>query len=294
MVDSIRSAYALINGYYIADSSFSVSKKTKSKSRFALEYKSISSTINSHRPLLDYNLYSNLRKEELLLKPETFENLVKLLYDSEELRRSCILVTQSACLDNISNGSLASVAIETVTGYFMDKSTLKASQMFDNVEIKRHIKYELGKVVKSTKRLAISIGAEIDKSIWDKLGSKLGKFNEMPNAKKLISPFEESDIALSDSEIDCINCRNLYLHGKTPKLTVDSLKGLSNNEVYLYVSNTLRMLVGMLLLKKAGFNGHLVDWGKTIIVYEREKINGHGIRHLTWIHRPIIKDNTPD
>lgn len=291
LVDSIRSAYALINGYYIADSSLSVSKQTKSKSRVALEYKSINSTINSRRPLLDYNLYSNLQKEELLLKSVFFENLVKLLYNSEELRRSCILVTQSACLDNISNGCLASVAIETVTGYFMDKSTLKTSQMFDNVEIKRHIKHELEKVVKSTKKFAISIGVQIDKSIWDKLGSKLGKFNEIPNAIKLISPFEESDIALFDSEIECINCRNLYLHGKTPKLTIDSLKGLSNNEVYLYVSNTLRMLVGMLLLKKAGFNGHIVDWGKTIIVYEREKKNGHGIKHLTWIHRPII-DNT--
>lgn len=288
LVDSIRSAYALINGYYIADSSLSVSRQTKSKSRFAIEYKTINSTINSHRPLLDYNLYSNIQKEELLLKSGIFENLVKLLYYSEELRRSCILVTQSACLDNISNGSLASVAIETVTGYFMDKSTLKASQMFDNVEIKRHIKHELEKVVKSTKRFAISIGAQIDKSIWDKLGSKLGKFNEMPNAIKLISPFEESDITLYDSEIECINCRNLYLHGKTPKLTIDSLKGLSDNEVYLYVSNTLRMSVGMLLLKKAGFNGHIVDWGKTIIVYEREKKNGHGIKHLTWIHRPII------
>ena len=292
LVDSIRSAYALINGYYMADCSLLISKQTKSTSRFALEYKSINATINSNRPLLDFNHYSNLQKEELLLKPETFENLVKLLYSSEELRRSCILVTQSACLDNISNGSLASVAIETVTGYFMENSTLKTSQMFDNVDIKRHIKHELEKVVKSSKKFALSIGAQIDKSIWDKLSSKLGKFNEKPNALKLLSPFEENDITLSESEIECINCRNLYLHGKTPKLNIISLEKLSNQEVYLYVSNTLRMLVGILLLKKAGFDGHVVDWGKTIIIYEREKINGKGIKHLTWIHRFIIDNNT--
>jgi len=290
LVESIRSAYALINGYYIADSVLSISKKSMPNSRLALEYRCINSTINSKRPLLDHNFYSNVQKEELSLRPEIFENLVKILYDSEELRRSCILVTQSACLDNISNGSLAAVAIETVTGYFMDKPTLKTPQMFDNAKIKQHIKHELEKVVKSTKEFASSLGVQIDKSIWEKFRSKLGKFNEMPNSSKLLFPFEENGITLSEKEIECINCRNLYLHGKTPKLNIDSLKGLSKNEVYLFVSNTIRMLVGMLLLKNAGFNGHIIDWGKTIIMFEREKINGHGIKHLTWIHRLLSED----
>lgn len=294
LVESIRSAYALINGYYIADTVLCVSRKSMPNSRFALEYRCINSTINSKRPLLDYHFYSNVQKEELSLQPATFENLVKLLYDSEELRRSCILVTQSACLDNISNGSLASVAIETITGYFMEKSPVKAPQMFDNAKIKQHIKYELEKVVKSTKKFALDLGVNIDKTIWNKLGSKLGKFNEMPNALKLSTPFEELGIILSSEEIECINCRNLYLHGKIPKLNINSLKGLSDNETYLFISNTLRMLAGMLLLKKAGFNGHIIDWGKTIIMFEREKINGHGIKHLTWIHRPIIEEDSLD
>lgn len=287
LIESVRSAYALINGYYMADSILYISKKSKPKSRFAIEYKCINSTINSKRPLLDYNTYSNIQKEELLLKSEIFENLVKLLYNSEELRRSCILITQSACLDNISNGSLASVAIETITGYFMDHSPVKTPQMFDNAKIKQHIKYELNKLIKSSKNFASNIGVKIDNSIWDKLKSKLGKFNELPNALKLSAPFDESGIILTAEEIECLNCRNLYLHGKTPKLKSNSLKGLSDDETYLFISNSLRMLGGMLLLKKAGFNGHIVDWGKTIIMYEREKINGHGIKHLTWLHRLI-------
>lgn len=294
LVESIRSAYALINGYYIADTVLYISKKSNSNSRFALEYKCINSTVNSQRPLLDYNLYSNVQKEDLLLAHETFENLVKLLYNSEELRRSCILITQSACLDNISNGSLASVAIETITGYFIENSTVPKPKLFDNVEIIRHIKHELDKVVKDAKKFASNIGVNIDKSSWEKLKSKLGKFNEMPNALKLSTPFEESGIILSTEEQLCINCRNLYLHGKTPKSKISSLTWLSDNETYIYISNTLRMLAGMLLLKKAGFNGHIIDWGKTIIMYEREKINGHGIKYLTWLHRPIIEDEKVD
>lgn len=294
LVESIRSAFALVNGYYIADSVLSVSKKSMPNSRLALEYRCLNSTINSKRPLLDYNFYSNLQKEELLLKPETFENLVKILYNSEELRRSCILITQSACLDNISNGSLAAVAIETITGYFTENSTAPKPKMFDNVELIRHIKYELEKVVKDARRFASNIGVNIEKSNWEKLKSKLGQFNEMPNALKLATPFEASGIILSPEEQECINCRNLYLHGKTPKSKISSLTWLSNSETYLYISNTLRMLAGMLLLKKAGFNGHIIDWGKTIIMFEREKINGHGIKGLTWIHRQLSVDDKFD
>lgn len=290
LVESIRSAYALINGYYMADTVLYISKKSNSNARFVLEYKCINSTVNSQRPLIDYNLYSNVQKEDLLLTHETFENLVKLLYNSEELRRSCILITQSACLDNISNGSLASVAIETITGYFMGNSMAPKPKMFENVEIIRHIKHELEKVVKDTKRFASNIGVNIDKSRWEKLKSKLGQFNEMPNALKLTTPYEECGIILSTEEQECINCRNLYLHGKTPKSKISSLTWLSESETYLYISNTLRMLAGMLLLKKAGFNGHIIDWGKTIIMYEREKVSGHGIKHLTWLHRPIIEE----
>lgn len=108
-----------------------------------------------------------MQKEELLLTHETFENLVKLLYNSEELRRSCILITQSACLDNISNGSLASVAIETITGYFIENSTVPEPKMFENIEIIRHITHELGKVVKDAKRFASNIGVNIDKATWE-------------------------------------------------------------------------------------------------------------------------------
>lgn len=287
LVNAIRAAYSLINGYYIADSVLYVSKKVSHNSTLALEYQSINKTINSGRPLLDYNLFSNIKKQDLLLTSTIFENLVRLLYESEELRRSCVLITQSACLDNVSNGCLASVAIETITGYFMDKSTAVQPRLFEEKKIIQHIKYELAKLVKGTKKYAQSIDVEIGKNVWEKFSSKLGKYNELPNAVKLSTPFEEANIQLYEEELACLNCRNLYLHGKEPKVKGELWNNLSTEEAYLLISNTLRMLAGMLLLKKAGFLGHVVDWGKSVILYDREKRNGHGIKKLTWIHRLI-------
>ena len=87
------------------------------------------------------------------------------------------MITQSACLDNVSNGCLASVAIETITGYFMDKSTAVQPRLFEEKKIIQHIKYELAKLVKGTKKYAQSIGVEIGKNVWEKFSSKLGKYN---------------------------------------------------------------------------------------------------------------------
>lgn len=294
IVDSVRSAYALLNGYYMADSVLYVSRTLKRQGKLAIEYRCKNSSISSNYPLLDYHLYKNVDRTQLLLSPDMFEKLIRLLFKSSELRRSCVLITQSACLDNISNGCLASVAIETITGYFMKNHSSQKPKMFENKDILHHINYELKKVVKGSKKYATSIGINIDNKIWEKLNSKLGQFNEMPNAVKLSAPFDDNNIRLFEDEEECLNCRNHYLHGNTPKIKMELLKNLTTDELYIFVSHTLRMLAGLLLLKQAGFNGRVVDWGKTIIVYERGMKSGHGIKDLSWLHRTVSGDDNKD
>lgn len=293
IVESVRSAYALLNSYYMSDQVFFISK-AKGMDQLAIEYRSENSSIHSKYPLLDYHHYQNLDKSLLLLTPEIFQKLVGILFKSSELRRSCLLITQSACLDNISNGCLASVAIETITGYFMKGHFNQKPKMFEDKEILRHIKYELEKLVKGSKNFAKSKGKDIDKKVWDKLSPKLGQFNEMPNAVKLSAPFEENNIYLYPDEEECLNCRNHYLHGNTPKIKLELLKYLSTDELYVFVSHTLRLLAGMLLLKQAGFNGRVTDWAKTIIVYEREMKSGRGQKHLSWLHRSLSGNDQTD
>lgn len=43
----------------------------------------------------------------------------------------------------------------------------------------------------------------------------------------------------------------------------------------------------MLMLKKANYNGLLIDWGATEIVYKREIAEGRGTKHLSFQHRDI-------
>ena len=53
------------------------------------------------------------------------------------------------------------------------------------------------------------------------------------------------------------------------------------------VANRLCMLSAMLMLKKANYNGLLIDWGATEIVYKREIAAGRGTKHLSFQHRDI-------
>lgn len=131
VVDSIRSAYALLNGYYIADSVFYVSMKPGRKETLTFKYQSLNNTINSKKPLIDFHHYTNLEDKKILLTSENFESLVLLLYKNVELRRACILITQAECLDNISKGILASVALETATSHFVSKETSKPIKLIE-------------------------------------------------------------------------------------------------------------------------------------------------------------------
>ena len=280
VVDSIRSAYALLNGYYIADSVFYVSMKPGRKETLTFKYQSLNNTINSKKPLIDFHHYTNLENKKILLSSENFESLVRLLYNNVELRRACILITQAECLDNISKGILASVALETSTSHFVSKETSKPIKLIEDKNIIRQLTYEPKKAIKKIKD-------KVDKVTLDKLSSKIGKFNELPNAIKLSTPFTSLGINLSEGEEYCLSCRNLFLHGSIPSPKEDAYKYLSQEELQSLIANRLCMLSAMLILKKANYNGLLIDWGATEIVYKREIAAGRGTKHLSFQHRDI-------
>lgn len=43
------------------------------------------------------------------------------------------------------------------------------------------------------------------------------------------------------------------------------------------------------MLKKAGYTGHLIDWGATDIIFKREIAIGNGNKHLSFQYRDISK-----
>lgn len=102
---------------------------------------------------------------------------------------------------------------------------------------------------------------------------------------KLESVFKQVGIELDEEELYCVDCRNRFLHGALPKN--DKFKMLSEDELLFMVSQRLIMLTGCILLKGAGFSGHVNDWGFTEVMKKRQIRESLLVAHLGNAHRVI-------
>ena len=279
IINSIRAAFALISGFYIADSAYFISMQKGKSNTLTYRYENFNETIHSQRPLLDNSFYRDIPQDELRLTSNQFERLSKLLYMNEELLRSCVLLTQASNVDNLSKGCLAAVALETITNKIVDKGT-NTSVLIEDKGVYRQLKYELEKAINKIRN-------NIEKPTFDKLKSKIGKINEQSNSTKLGTPFETLGISLNEEEQYCISCRNYLLHGSLPTPTSELFKTLTKDELLKLVSYRLIMLSSMLILKKIGYEYYVIDWGYTEIAIKRMMMNCKSIKGLGRAHRLI-------
>lgn len=206
--------------------------------------------------------------------------MVRLLYQHEDLSRSCILLTQASNLKGISQGCLAAVALETITNKIVKGESTE--KLINDTTTASRLKHEMTKVLKTLKD-------KIGKDIYDVLLSKIGKLNERSNAQKLEAPFTELGIELDEDEKYCLSCRNLLLHGTLPKPKGDFYKILNEKELIKIISNRLIMLSTMLLLKKVGYEYKIVDWGYTEVSKLRSISMGKSISRAGNAFRTIKK-----
>lgn len=280
VVDVVRTLYGLLSGYSFADSGYFISDYTgeKPKNRIPLivRYHNLEKAKKHKYPLLDKTHYVDDDHKKLEITTEQFEALVKLLVGNDEFKRAARMLTDASAIDGASRGALAVVALESISNQIVKKGP--AVKIITDKDVASQLNYELNKGLKKVK---VKISAEDFK----KLESKVNSVNNLPNAVKLESVFEQLGIVLNEEEQYCISCRNQFLHGALPKH--DKIKFLTINELVFLVSQRLIMLTAMLLLKKAGFNGLVNDWGYTEVMKLGDIRAGIPLRHVGNAHREV-------
>lgn len=281
--DAVISAYALITGTFLGSSNYLMSLSKVDDLR--IKYSQSADTMFSDCRLIDCNHYTNLSSEEILLSADVFGKLVRLLFRNESLRRSCLLITQAGVANGITRGSIASVALETVANELKIKEH-KALTLIEDKKIARRLIYELLKVLKSIKK-------SISKEVYTKLESKIGQIIQQPNAQKLEDPFCALGIILNEEEKYCLDSRNYFLHGSFPKPTNAIYRKLSQQDLIYIVGTRLMMLAGMLLLKKVGFNGRVIDYGLTYVTKMNYLYSGRfiAVKHMGFAHRSLLEND---
>ncbi len=273
VLESVKTAIGLLSGYYVADNAWYFSMQLHSKTTFAFRYENIDRTIYNNHPLLDYRNYIDCPESRHNLNSEQFNALVCLFYKSEAIQRAAHLLIQAGNIKGISKGCLASVALETIKNKIQTNKK-EQSSLISNNDVKSRLHKDLFSTLNKFKK-------ELGESIYSRLQSKLGQIDQQSNAEHLGMPFEQLGIELSEDEQFCLSCRNFFLHGSTIKPNGDFYTQLTETELVDIISNRLIMLTSILLLKKCGYRGKIIDWGLTEIVkwraiYTSQNINNYG------------------
>ena len=279
-VEAVRIVYGLLAGYSFADRGYFISDYTgeKPKERIPLivRYHNREKAKKHKYPLLDKSHYVDDDHKQFELTTEQMNTLIKLLIKNEELARAAKLLIEASAIDGTSKGVLAVVALETIANQLVPKGP--AANVIMDKAIASQLNYELNKGLKKIKE-------KVTTEDYKKLESKVNSVNNLPNAVKLESVFEQLGLVLDDEEKDCISSRNQFLHGWLPKNK--KLSFLTEHELVFMVSQRLIMLTAMLLLKKAGYGGMVNDWGYTEVVKLRAISEGRPLRHVGNAHRVV-------
>ncbi len=174
---------------------------------------------------------------------DVFANLCKLLWNDENILYAADLILRAAAnRDPVQQGVLYSAALESLTGALGEKKTTSLKPI-DDPEIFENIKIEFMKIVESQ---------EISDDAKKIFKARIDNMNSPTNQDKLTQTFVLHGVNLSVQNKKTINERNKYLHGKSP---------LSRDQEFelRQITMELHSLQLMLLLKVAGYSGHVIN-----------------------------------
>lgn len=242
----IRIAFAILSGRFYGDTCCYVSSNDSSFKEINGAWLEIEKeSVISARQIINFESCKYVKKElpANRVSSEQFSQLCEKLYNDKELFRvSEIVISAIGNKDPIQQGALYAVALETLTTNLGDKESKKPIE-------DRKIASEVVKELKSTLERYKNKISEESFNILDK---KINSINSPTNKDKLIKTFANYGIELSNEDEQIIGKRNLYLHGSKPLKTSDIFE-------LTQISLRLHTLIVSLLLKYAGYSGHVVN-----------------------------------
>lgn len=194
--------------------------------------------------MADIEMWSN----KLSPCPKTvFDNLTALIYKYPILANCIsILVDGSKAGLEIQGASFA-VVLETITS-LIEKEKLVPIHKVNPVVAKSKWKALRKEYLTLLSRTTLS---EEEKEF---VTNKLNNLNQPTNRDKLQTPFAAIGISLSQKEIDTIEQRNDFLHGRN-NCGIDP----ASMDQMVWTCKLLHQLCCILLFKLSGFSGHIID-----------------------------------
>lgn len=255
--DSVITAYALICGnLHLGEYFYHVITEDFNARQLILYEKNEPAAITDVTLLnhIDFQNYlenttssKELYRHCVPMTTEVFSSLCQTVHDNEVYARCCRFIIEGHQSKQVLlKGGIYSIGIETIAGIIYEKNAERINPIKDK-NLAKEIISKVREVVNEYDAFISDYGKEI-------LDAKINALNSPTNAKKLSQPFELFGIVLPDEDVAILNTRNKFLHGTSP------LVNSENPEELQGIVNKLLFMLMVLMLKHAGYSGHIIHY----------------------------------
>lgn len=194
----------------------------------------------------------------------TLENLIHGILDSLIYKRAILLICQAHTEPSYVSSGLYSVALETITNKISEDIAGKIRPIKDKT-MAQTIRTSLQQTLDAYK-------GQIPEDAFKKISSDIERINSPTNKQRLLQPFHHFQINLSPKDIEAIEKRNDFLHGRIPD---------SNDRHALPIINgRLLFCINCLVLKHAGHSGYVIYYPSQYQINHHLKLEESMVRKI--------------
>lgn len=202
------------------------------------------------------------------LQPDQMQRLFALIHSDAKVARAVVTIIESANFPLEYQASVRAIVLETLAHSIPGPKPIPEDELWN--QMKADLEGVLAKYTNNDQGQQQICGESL--TILQK---KINSMNNPTNADSLAKPLEDAGYTLSQNDKDALKARNTFLHGGLAKGTIEK----QTNDVF-YLSLMLHKLACIIILKRAGFNGYILN---NPMLYNCEKAVQAGEKALLMI-----------
>ena len=271
-------------GYFLQYTSYKMADPLGIKVTLLREStQSIYHTVNSrpYRHLYGKERLANKFANQLkIISSAVLSRLVTLALEKADFAGVLLLISEATTTSLLSMPGSLAICLETLTRLIKEDNAIveKANvSLVQSPQVKKALLKGWRRTLDDSKLL-------LSDSVVELLYKRIDTLLVSTNKDKLNAPFIKLNIDLNDRDIELLEARNAFLHGRFPVIRRDKLfKGDEIRRIdldLLYCSVRYYTIANMLILKWAGFKGMVINYPKLYESTTEIKLNEQPYREL--------------
>jgi len=173
------------------------------------------------------NEIADLYKDKVrTISLKEFSILCQKSHTDIDFRSILLLLIEANTQSLLSSPGIISIALETISNIIYKENEPKLAPIKSKT-ISRKVRKQLLKELDNFK-------GDIDEEGFEIIKTRINQINQRTNRDKLLKPFEILNIPINESDIEAIEQRNAFLHGRTPKVQGIEPKTIAESDKISY------------------------------------------------------------